>query len=97
MMTLLVASACPLHCGYAGVKYLFFYAQPTTIPPKGFTIKLKAVVQYESIWDSKSCNNILSHKLLHVLISDVGKRLDFDSFGETVSCNEEVSPVARSL
>ena len=27
-MTLLVASACPLHCGYAGVEYLFFMPNP---------------------------------------------------------------------
>ena len=65
-----------------------FYAQPITIPPKGFTIKLKVVVRCVSIWDFKSCNNIRSHKLLHAQISDVGKRLGFDPFGETVSCNK---------
>ena len=47
-------------------------------------IELSPVVQDESSWDPKSCNDVLSHKVLRVLLGDGGQRFGFDSLSEII-------------
>ena len=75
--------AIALRVCWGGVSVL--YAQITTISPKGLDIELKPIIRYESVWDPKSRNDVLPHKSLYILISDVSKKLGLYLFGEVIS------------
>ena len=47
-------------------------------------IELCPVIRDESSRDPKSCNDVLSDKVLRVLLSDGGQRLGFDPLGEVI-------------
>jgi len=87
--------AIALRVGWGGVFVL--YAQITTISPKGLAIELKPIIRDESIRDPESCHDILPYKSLHILISDIRKRLDLYPFCEVISSDEEISLIPCSL
>ena len=50
-----------------------------------------------SVQDPESRNDVSPNKPLHILISNVGKRLSFYIFGEVVSRDEKVPPISYSI
>lgn len=96
----------PVHYNFVGGLSLFIalgisrcripvlYSQFTTVSLKDFVVQLEAIVLYESMRDTKSCDKIPPNKPLHVLISDVWKGFYFDPFGELINPNKEPSPIS---
>ena len=60
------------------------YPQIRTVLPGIFAIKLKAIVQDESIRNTESSNDILLDKPLDIHNSDISQRFSYDPFGEIV-------------
>ena len=58
-----------LGVGWSGIPVC--NSQVTTVSPKGFAIKLKAIILDEGIRDSKSSKDVLLDKLLSIHIPDV--------------------------
>ena len=79
--------AVTLRLCWGGVS--IFYAQITTILPEGLAIKLEPIIRDESVWDPKSRYDIPPYKSLHILISDVSKRLGLHPLSEVIHCDEE--------
>ena len=63
-------------------------SQVTIVSPKGLAIKLKIVIQDESMRNPKSSKDILPDKLLSIHIPSVGQGLGFDPFGEVVYADQ---------
>ena len=47
-------------------------------------IELHPIVGDQSLRDPKPCNDVLPYEVLRVLLSDGGRRLGFDPFGEVI-------------
>ena len=73
------------------------YAQVTAIPPKGFAIKLKTIVRDECTRDSKSSDNIFPKKSLGIYVLDICKWFNFNSFGEVICTDQQISLIPCCL
>ena len=71
--------------------------QVTTVPPKGFAIKLKTIVRDEGMRDPKSSDNIFSHKSLGIHIPDVYQWFSFNPLGEVIHANQQPSLISSCL
>ena len=47
-------------------------------------IKLSPVIRDQSLWDPKSCTDVLLRKVLRVLLGDGGQRFSFYPLGEII-------------
>ena len=47
-------------------------------------IELNPVVQDQSLWDPKSCDDVLPHEVPHILLSDGGQRFGFNPLGKII-------------
>ena len=65
--------------------------QVTTVPPEGFAIKLKAVVQDKGIRDLEPSDNIFLNKSLGVHVPDICQWFSFNPFGEIIRVNYQIS------
>ena len=65
------------------------------ISPKGFAIKLKSIVQDESMRYSIVSDDVLPKKFLYVHISDICQRLHFNPFGEIVDPDQQIFLIFR--
>ena len=66
-------------------------AQVTTVPPKGFAIKLKTIVRDKGMRDPKSSDNIFSHKYLGIHVPDVYQWFSFNPLGEVIRTDQQPS------
>ena len=67
------------------------YAQVTAIPLEGLAIKLQSVVQDKGIRDSKPSDNILPNESLGIHIPDICQWFSFNSLGEIICVNQQIS------
>ena len=67
-----------------------FYTQVRTVLPKGIAVKLESIIRDESVWGSKSRDNIPLNKLLNVHVSDVRQGLGFNPFSEVVCADQQI-------
>ena len=74
-----------------------YYAQVTTIPPEGLTIKLKTVVRDEGTRDSKLSDNIFPNKSLGIHISDICQWFNFNPLGEVIHADQQIPLIPYCL
>ena len=67
-----------------------YYAQVSTIPPDGFAIELKTVVQDEGTRVSKPSDNIFSKKSLGIHILDICQWFSFNPLGKVIRANQQI-------
>ena len=70
-------------------------SQLTTVPPKGFAIKLKSIVRDKGMRYPEVSDNVLLEKLLHVHISNIRQGLSFNPFGKVVCADPQIFLVSR--
>ena len=66
------------------------YTQFRTIFSKGIAIELESIIRNKSSRNSKSCNNVLPDKPLHIYVPDVRQGLSFNPFGEVVCADQQI-------
>ena len=63
-------------------------AYVTTIPPKGFAIKLKVVVRDEGMRNPKPGDNIFPNKSLNIYVPDIYQWFSFNPLDEALCANQ---------
>ena len=66
------------------------YVQVIAIPPEGFAIELKTVVQDEGTRDSESSDNIFLNKSLGIHNPDICQWFSFNPFGEVIYADQQI-------
>ena len=66
-------------------------AQVTTVPPEGFTIKLKTIVRDGGMRDPKSGDNIFLNKSLGIHVFDICHWFSFKPLGEVICADQQPS------
>ena len=72
----------PLWISWGGIP--IHNVQVTTIPPEGFTIKLKTVVQDEGMRNPKLGDNIFPNKLFGIHVPDICQWFCFNPLSEVI-------------
>ena len=62
-------------------------SQVTTIPPKGFAIKLEFVVRDECMRDPKPSDNVFPNKSFGIHILDICQWFNFNPLGKVIRAN----------
>ena len=79
----------PLWISWGGIP--IHNVQVTTIPPEGFTIKLKTIIRDEGVGDPKPSDNIFPNKSLGIHISDICQWFSFNPRGKVICTYQQLS------
>ena len=79
-------SSISLRIGRSKIPVL--YPQIKTVLPKGFAIKLKAIIRDEGIGNPESSYDILPDESFDIYVSDISQRFNLDPFGKIICANQ---------
>ena len=68
--------------------------QFATVSSEGLAIKLESIIRNKGSRDPESCNDVSPDKSFRIYVSNVSQWLGFDSFGEVICADQQVSLVS---
>ena len=77
----------PLWVSWSGIP--IHNSQVTTIPPKGFAIKLKTIIRDEGVRDPKPSDNIFPNKSLGIHVPDICQWFNFNPLSEVICADQQ--------